>query len=253
MSGGGDRLLKCDGWCNGQNPVTHIGSKGYAYCAECGKERRESGYESTRRMRAWELAELRAGRALPSYTVRPKPEPEAATLTPYDTGEMLEPKLYTVGVTRDDAADFGKVDFDNAEGSTVCTIYAHPSTIDQDTTLVQIDTLTGGRFKIMLNDGELYNGDPEMDDVEFSCAECGTRTATTYVVTTLTPGDRTTRTEVCRDCDDALTRDETGLEVAALAEVAFAAAEGDSSDAEIAALTEALNAALAALGIAVTR
>lgn len=39
----------------------------------------------------------------------------------------------------------------------------------------------------------------------FACAECGTTTATTYVVTTLDPEDvKGTRTEVCRACDDKL-------------------------------------------------
>lgn len=178
-----------------------------------------------------------------------------SALTPYDTGGMLEPKLYvtsTSGVTRDNAADFGKVDFDDAEGATICTIFAHPSTIEENTTLVQIDTVGGERFKIMLNDGELYNGHPERDEAPGVCAECGTTTASTYVVTTVLRGDPTTRTEVCRSCDDTLRRDES-REVAALAEAAFAAAEGDSNDAEIAALTDALEAALAALGIEVTR
>jgi DNA-directed RNA polymerase subunit RPC12/RpoP len=39
----------------------------------------------------------------------------------------------------------------------------------------------------------------------YVCAECGTTTATTYVVTTLdTAAPKDTRTEVCRPCDDAL-------------------------------------------------
>lgn len=41
-------------------------------------------------------------------------------------------------------------------------------------------------------------------DSGFTCAECGTTTARTYVVTTLDPDDPDTRTEVCRDCDDQL-------------------------------------------------
>lgn len=40
--------------------------------------------------------------------------------------------------------------------------------------------------------------------MQFACAECGTTTATTYVVTILDPDDCSTRTEVCRACDDAL-------------------------------------------------
>lgn len=40
---------------------------------------------------------------------------------------------------------------------------------------------------------------------EFACAECGTTTATTYVVTTLDYSDpKSTRTEVCLDCHNTL-------------------------------------------------
>lgn len=39
----------------------------------------------------------------------------------------------------------------------------------------------------------------------YACAECGTTTATTYVVTILDPkNERDTRTELCRACDDEL-------------------------------------------------
>lgn len=52
-------------------------------------------------------------------------------LTPYDTGERLEPHVWVKGevatpgglprqVTRD---DFGRVDFDNEEGGTVLTVH----------------------------------------------------------------------------------------------------------------------------------
>lgn len=220
MSGGGDRPLKCDGWCDGENPVTHIGSKGYAYCAECGKERRESGYESTRRMRAWELAELRAGRALPSYAPQPKPVPATPALTPYDTGAVLEPKLYvtsTAGLTRDNADDFGKVDFDDDQGTTHCAIVARPSTGGD--TLIHIDTLGGDTIKVVLDGFEMVKGHVFDPDGTLDCPACDT-------------GERGDLAEVAR-----------------LAEVAFAAADGDSNDDEIQALQEALSAALAALGI----
>lgn len=47
---------------------------------------------------------------------------------------------------------------------------------------------------------------------EFACAECGTQTARTYVVTTLDYVDvRHTRTEVCRTCDE--TRGDAETEV----------------------------------------
>ena len=38
----------------------------------------------------------------------------------------------------------------------------------------------------------------------YACAECGTTEAQTYVVTQLDPTDDSTRTEVCRRCDDEL-------------------------------------------------
>lgn len=59
-------------------PVTHIGSKGYMYCAAHAIERRGYRVEGTRKLRGWELHYLRQGRALPSYTPGPKPEESAA-------------------------------------------------------------------------------------------------------------------------------------------------------------------------------
>lgn len=41
-------------------------------------------------------------------------------LTPYDTGEVLEPHRWRPD--REDRADFGKVDFDNDESATEFTI-----------------------------------------------------------------------------------------------------------------------------------
>ena len=79
-------------------------------------------------------------------------------LTIFDTGEMLEPKLHYRGTSTE-----GSVDFDNDESATICTVFAHPSTIEDDTTLVQIDTLAGSKFKVMLNDGQIFNGDVEVD------------------------------------------------------------------------------------------
>jgi hypothetical protein len=42
------------------------------------------------------------------------------SLTPYDTGERLEPQLWP---TSDDPETFGRVDFDDDEGRTVFTAY----------------------------------------------------------------------------------------------------------------------------------
>lgn len=58
---------KCSGWCDNNNPVTHIGDKGYAYCADCAERRRDTGYERVRKMRGWELDILRSGKPLLSY------------------------------------------------------------------------------------------------------------------------------------------------------------------------------------------
>ena len=47
-------------------------------------------------------------------------------LTPYDTGDRLEPKIWvasTSAVTRDNGDDFGKVDFDDDTSETVATLW----------------------------------------------------------------------------------------------------------------------------------
>jgi hypothetical protein len=58
------------------HPVTHIGDKGFVYCAEHAALRRADGRERCRKMRKWELRLLRSGQPLPSYEPRPKPAPE---------------------------------------------------------------------------------------------------------------------------------------------------------------------------------
>lgn len=66
-------LPACVGWCGWKNTVTHIGEKGYVYCAECAILRRQSQAERVRKMRAWELKLLAAGKPLPSYEPIRKP------------------------------------------------------------------------------------------------------------------------------------------------------------------------------------
>jgi hypothetical protein len=66
---------QCDMQADCPMRVTHIGEKGYIYCAGHAPQRR--GIERVRRMRAFELALIRAGFALPSY----KPLPRAETCT----------------------------------------------------------------------------------------------------------------------------------------------------------------------------
>lgn len=57
--------LTCDMRRECANPVTHIGAKGYLYCATHAPQRQ--GVERCRQLRAWELELLRAGKPLPSY------------------------------------------------------------------------------------------------------------------------------------------------------------------------------------------
>jgi hypothetical protein len=57
--------MKCDMHNDCPHAVTHIGDKGFVYCATHAPCR--AGYERTRRMRKWEIAALKAGQAI-SYT-----------------------------------------------------------------------------------------------------------------------------------------------------------------------------------------
>lgn len=66
-------MIQCDMRAECTGTVTHIGSKGYVYCEPHAVARRGTGYERTRKLRAWELRWIVAGKALPSY--RPGPEP----------------------------------------------------------------------------------------------------------------------------------------------------------------------------------
>lgn len=61
----------CDMKRSCSNAVTHIGEKGFVYCATCAPLR--SGFERTRKMRVWELRLLAKGEALTSYTPIRKP------------------------------------------------------------------------------------------------------------------------------------------------------------------------------------
>jgi hypothetical protein len=60
------------------NTATHIGNKGFIYCTEHALHRRQSGYEDTRRLRAWELKLLQSGDVVPSYRPIRKPTTELA-------------------------------------------------------------------------------------------------------------------------------------------------------------------------------
>lgn len=64
--------LKCDMVSDCTAEVTHIDNKGYIYCTEHGIERRDC--RPCRALRKWELAMLKAGEQVPSYTPGPKPK-----------------------------------------------------------------------------------------------------------------------------------------------------------------------------------
>jgi hypothetical protein len=64
--------MQCDMKHDCHSVVTHIGEKGYIYCTEHAVERRQSGYERTRKMRQWELKLIKAGKPLPTYKRLPQ-------------------------------------------------------------------------------------------------------------------------------------------------------------------------------------
>ncbi|KKW46571.1 MAG: hypothetical protein UY96_C0003G0074 [Parcubacteria group bacterium GW2011_GWB1_56_8] len=61
------RAVKCEMKKDCTRAVTHIGSKGYIYCAECAVIRRSGGHERCRKMLKWELALIHEGKPLPRY------------------------------------------------------------------------------------------------------------------------------------------------------------------------------------------
>jgi len=71
-----DSSLQCDMRKDCTNRVTHIGYKGFIYCAEHAKGRRYYAGENCRKMRVWELNLIRAGKPLPCY--QPIRKPQAA-------------------------------------------------------------------------------------------------------------------------------------------------------------------------------
>lgn len=86
-------VVTCDMRRECTNPITHIGVKGYAYCTEHAGWRR--GVERCRRMRQWEIALLKQGKALPSYEPRPKPtsDPNGSLLAMDEMGTTAEKLL----------------------------------------------------------------------------------------------------------------------------------------------------------------
>ena len=75
-------MSTCDMRKDCKNPVTHIGEKGYVYCAICVPCRQ--GVERCRKMAGWERARIAAGKPLMSYAPITKDESdrrEAARVT----------------------------------------------------------------------------------------------------------------------------------------------------------------------------
>jgi hypothetical protein len=62
----------CDMEKDCTNPVTHIGEKGYVYCAAHSPCR--SGWERCRKMAGWERQRIAAGKVLMSYAPITKAE-----------------------------------------------------------------------------------------------------------------------------------------------------------------------------------
>lgn len=62
------RKLTCDMTNDCTERVTHLGEKGFVYCSNHAPQRQ--GWERTRKLRAWEIKELLAGRRLKSYTYK---------------------------------------------------------------------------------------------------------------------------------------------------------------------------------------
>lgn len=83
-----------------------------------------------------------------------------AELTPYDTGEVLEPKLWPIGAYQSDHPDgqegrldsYGRVDFDDDEGASQFTLRARPGK-------------PGDRFKVVIEVWPLGIEDDEIEVV----------------------------------------------------------------------------------------
>jgi hypothetical protein len=70
-------------------------------------------------------------------------------LTVFDTGEMLQPYVWSKGVGA------GKVDFDNDESGTELTLMVYPSAVDDETIVLEIDSALLRSLKIVVNDGTI--------------------------------------------------------------------------------------------------
>lgn len=96
-------------------------------------------------------------------------------LTVFDTGELLEPELEFTGggqmlVT---PPKTGVVWFTNDESNPVIGVDAHPSQVEDDTIVVNIDTmgLAGQRINVIINDSSIAHFDPETQDDPMTAAK----------------------------------------------------------------------------------
>lgn len=72
-------------------------------------------------------------------------------LSVFDTGEMLEPQVWP------DAS--GKVDFDDDASNTELTLWAHPSLLNEDTAVVQIESNAAERLHLIINGETVFLGE----------------------------------------------------------------------------------------------
>lgn len=80
---------------------------------------------------------------------------ERPGLTPYDTGEMLKPTTWGSESLTDHLDRYGKVDFDDEEGFTALTVFAHPSSIHPQRLVLNIDATDLYDLEIVVNDNPL--------------------------------------------------------------------------------------------------
>lgn len=76
---------------------------------------------------------------------------QTPSLTPFDTGEVLEPHTGPNGV----------VDFDNDESATIVQVQATDSKTTDDTTTLQVTGLGGGFIEVIVAGRVVWFGDAE--------------------------------------------------------------------------------------------
>lgn len=86
------------------------------------------------------------------------------TLTPYDTGERLEPRPWVskiVGLIGQNRDMFGKVDFDNDESATEFTIYVERK---NGQLVINIEAHTNSPYVIKNNGDDMQVANEKMSD-----------------------------------------------------------------------------------------